>query len=111
MENGIAIDTLHAQLLELSRREEYGFDMLRGQDWGKANSEKYNKMKSSFIRSMRMLAKKAPVKYYGGAYYMFNGDIRGGSEDSPGAGLPAASSRPDNGSDARNQHGDEQVIH
>lgn len=62
MENGIAIDTLHAQLLELSRREEYGFDMLRGQDWGKANSEKYNKMKSSFIRSMRMLAKKAPVK-------------------------------------------------
>ena len=75
MENGIAIDTLHAQLLELSRREEYGFDMLRCQDWGKANSEKYNKMKSSFIRSMRMLAKKAPVKYYNGAYYMFNGKI------------------------------------
>ena len=75
MENGIAIDTLHSQLLELSRREEYGFDMLRCQDWGKANSEKYNKMKSSFIRSMRMLAKKAPVKYYGGSYYMFNGKI------------------------------------
>ena len=75
MENGIAIDTLHAQLLDLSRHDEYGFEELRCQDWGKANSEKYNKLKSNFIRSMRRLAKKAPVKYYGGSYYMFNGKI------------------------------------
>ena len=75
MENGIAIDTLHAQLLDLSRHDEYGFEELRCQDWGKANSEKYNKLKSNFVRSMRRLAKKAPVKYYGGAYYMFNGKI------------------------------------
>ena len=75
MENGIAIDTLHAQLLDLSRHDEYGFEELRCQDWGKANSEKYNKLKSNFIRSMRRLAKKAPVKYYNGAYYMFNGKI------------------------------------
>ena len=52
MENGIAIDTLHAQLLDLSRHDEYGFEELRCQDWGKANSEKYNKLKSNFIRSM-----------------------------------------------------------
>ena len=75
MENGIAIDTLHAQLLDLSRHDEYGFEELRCQDWGKANSEKYNKLKSNFVRSMRRLAKKAPVKYYNGAYYMFNGKI------------------------------------
>ena len=75
MENGIAIDTLHAQLLDLSRNDEYGFEELRCQDWGKANSEKYNKLKSNFVRSMRRLAKKAPVKYYNGAYYMFNGKI------------------------------------
>ena len=62
MENGIAIDTLHAQLLDLSRNDEYGFEELRCQDWGKANSEKYNKLKSNFDRSMRRLAKKAPVK-------------------------------------------------
>ena len=75
MENGIAIDTLHARLLDLSRHDEYGFEELRCQDWGKANSEKYNKLKSNFVRSMRRLAKKAPVKYYNGAYYMFNGKI------------------------------------
>jgi hypothetical protein len=72
MENGISIDTLHAQLLDLLRHDEYGFEALRCQDWGKANSDKYNKLKSTFIRSMRRLAKKAPVKYYNGAYYMFN---------------------------------------
>ena len=75
MENGIAIDTLHSQLLNLTRDGEYGFDGLRCQDWGKANSEKFNSLKSQFVRSMRMLAKKAPVKYYGGSYYMFNGKI------------------------------------
>lgn len=75
MENGIAIDTLHNQLLELSRQGEYGFDALRCQDWGKSNSNQYNRLKSSFVRSMRMLAKKAPVKYYKGSYYVFNGRI------------------------------------
>lgn len=75
MENGIAIDTLHNQLLELSRQGEYGFDALRCQDWGKSNSDKYNRLKSAFVRSMRMLAKKAPVKYYKGCYYVFNGKI------------------------------------
>ena len=75
MENGIAIDTLHNQLLELSRQGEYGFDALRGQDWGKTNTDRYNMLKSSFVRSMRMLAKKAPVKYYKGSYYVFNGKI------------------------------------
>lgn len=75
MENGIAIDTLHSQLLDLVRGDEYGFEELRCQDWGKANSEKFNKLKSQFVRSMRRLAKKAPVKYYGSSYYMFNGKI------------------------------------
>lgn len=76
MENGIAIDTLHDQLLVLSRDAQYGFDRYRC-DWGRANSEKYNTLRIDFGRSIRMLARKAPVKYFpgDGMFYMFNGRI------------------------------------
>ena len=76
MENGLAIDTLHGQLIELSRSPEYGFDRFRC-DWGRTNSEKYNGLKIDFSRSIRKLARDTPVKYYekDGHYYMFNGRI------------------------------------
>lgn len=74
MENGVAIDTLHSQMLELSRSSKYGLDRFRC-DWGRANSERYNGLKTDFCRSVRMLAKDVPVKYYQGSYYMFNGKI------------------------------------
>lgn len=76
MDKGIAIDTLHEQLLTLSRQKEYGFDRLRG-DWGRANSEKYNFFKMEFCRSMRRIAMDAPVKYFegDGSFYMYNGKI------------------------------------
>lgn len=75
MENGLAIDTLHTQLLDLTRQSEFGFDALRSTSWGRVNSDTYNILKSQFVRSMRQLAKKAPVKYYKGSYYIFNGKI------------------------------------
>lgn len=76
MENGIAIDTLHEQLLVLSRDSKYGFDKYRC-DWGKANSDRYNALKIEFGRSMRLLARNCPVKYFegDGMFYMFNGMI------------------------------------
>ena len=74
MNNGLAIDTLHDQLLTLSRQTKYMFEMLRG-DWGKTNSEVYNKQFVQFCRSMRQLAKDSPVKWFNGGYYLFNGRI------------------------------------
>lgn len=76
MENGIAIDTLHDQLLVLSRDSQYGFDRYRC-DWGRANSDKYNTLRIDFSRSIRLLARNAPVKYFSGdgCFYMFNGKI------------------------------------
>ena len=74
MENGVAIDTLHSQLLEMSRSSKYGFDRFRC-DWGRSNTEKFNVLKTDFSKSVRLLAKDAPVKYYKGTYYMFNGKI------------------------------------
>ncbi len=74
MENGIAIDTLHNQLLELSRNAKYGFDEFR-RSWGKVGSEQYNMFKIGFVKSVRMLAKDAPVRYYNGDFYVFNGRI------------------------------------
>ena len=74
MDKGIAIDTLHSQLLTLSRSDRYGFDRFRC-DWGKANTERYNKLKVDFCKSLRMLAKDCPVKYYNSSFYVFNGRI------------------------------------
>lgn len=72
--NGEAIDALFGQLKVLSAEAKYGFGMFRA-DWGKANSESWNRMMVSFCKSIRELAKDCPVKYYAGAYYMFNGKI------------------------------------
>ena len=76
MDKGIAIDTLYAELLTLSRDMKYGFDRLRG-DWGRANTSRYNLMKMEFCKSVRMLARDAPVKYCDGdsCFYMFNGKV------------------------------------
>lgn len=41
MENGLAIDTLHTQLLDLTRQSEFGFDALRSTSWGRVNSDTY----------------------------------------------------------------------
>lgn len=74
MDKGIAIDTLHEQLIELSRSGKYGLDEYR-RSWGRTNSEQYNALKVGFIRSMRELAKDAPVKFFNDNFYMFNGKI------------------------------------
>lgn len=72
--NGESIDTLYGQLRTLSADAKYGFGMFRA-DWGKTNSESWSRMMVSFCKSVRELAKDCPVKYYAGAYYMFNGKI------------------------------------
>lgn len=74
MENGLAIDTLHGQLLDLSRCARYGFDEFR-RSWGKVGTEQYNMFKIGFVKSVRMLAKDAPVRFFNGDYYVFNGKI------------------------------------
>lgn len=72
--NGEAIDQLFGQLKALSAEAKYGFGMFRA-DWGKANSESFNRLLVSFCRSIRELAKDCPVRYFAGAYYIFNGKI------------------------------------
>lgn len=72
--NGLKIDVLHVQLLELSRDPKYNFGGLRC-DWGRAGGEKYNMLLVQFCRSVRELAKSCPVKYYMKNFYMFNGKI------------------------------------
>lgn len=74
MEKGIAIDSLHSQLVTLSRDGSYSFDRFRD-DWGRANSQKYNMMKADFSKEIRKLAMHAPVKYYNGCFYLYNGKI------------------------------------
>ena len=74
MDKGIAINTLHSQLLTLSRDGDYSLDRFRD-DWGRTNSSKYNTMKSEFSREIRRLAINSPVRYYNGCYYLFNGKI------------------------------------
>lgn len=76
MENGMAIDTLHSELLELSRDSRYSFDRFRC-DWGRMNAPRYNELKAGFSRSLRELAKASPVKYCKGSgmFYMFNGKV------------------------------------
>lgn len=68
------IDTLHSQLLTLSRNGKYSFDRFRD-DWGRTNSNKYNTMKADFSREMRKLAMDCPVKSASGAFYVYNGKI------------------------------------
>ena len=72
--NGELIDLLFGQLLQLSAEARFGFEKYR-EDWGRANSEKFNDMMAGFCKDMRELAKDCPVKYYKGQYYMFNGKI------------------------------------
>lgn len=72
--NGEAIDLLYSQLLQMSAEDKYGFERFRT-DWGRSNSEKYSELLADFCRNMRELAKSCPVKWYAGAFYMFNGRI------------------------------------
>ncbi len=74
MVGGLAIEQLHSQLLVLARDPKYGFESLRC-DWGQSNTVMFNRMMVMFRRSLRELAKAAPVKYYCGNFYMFNGKI------------------------------------
>lgn len=74
-DNLLCIEQLHDQLLTLSRQSEFGFETLRNTDWGYSGSAMYGRNMSMFCRSLRLLAKKAPIKYYNGRYYMFNGKV------------------------------------
>src|SRR5574344_1711322 len=74
MDNVLKIDTLHSQLLVLTRDKKYDFEPLRC-DWGKNNSREYGLYLSRFRKSMRMLAADCPVKWYRGNFYMFNGKV------------------------------------
>lgn len=73
-DGGLAIDQLHSQLLMLARSNRYSFESLRC-DWGQANTAMFNRLMVTFRRDLRELAKEAPVKYYCGNFYMFNGKI------------------------------------
>ena len=72
--SGEAIDSLYGQLKALSADAKYGFGMYRT-DWGKVNSENWNRLLVGFCKSIRELAKDCPVKYFAGAFYTFNGKI------------------------------------
>lgn len=72
--SGEAIDSLYGQLKALSADAKYGFGMYRT-DWGKVNSESWNRLLVGFCKSIRELAKDCPVKYFAGAFYTFNGKI------------------------------------
>ena len=74
MEKGVAIDSLHSQLVTLSRDGSYAFDRFRD-DWGRLNTNKYNTMKADFSREVRNLAMRAPVKFYNGNYYLYDGKV------------------------------------
>ena len=74
MDNNLKIETLHSQLIVLSRDTKYDFESLRC-DWGKNNSREYGFFLSRFRRSMRMLAADCPVRWYRGNFYMFNGKV------------------------------------
>lgn len=81
MEKGLAVDSLHSQLLMLSRDGDYSFDRFRD-DWGRSNTNKYNVMKSDFSREIRKLAMRAPVKFYNDSFYLYNGKIYESVEES-----------------------------
>lgn len=74
MDNSLKIETLHSQLVVMSRDSKYDFEPLRC-DWGKNNSREYGLYLSRFRKSMRMLAADCPVKWYRGNFYMFNGKV------------------------------------
>lgn len=73
-DNSLAIETLHAQLLLMSRDPKYGLEPLRC-DWGKSGSTEYGGKLSQFRRGIRLLARDCPVKWYRGSYYLFNGKV------------------------------------
>lgn len=79
-DNTLAIDTLHSQLLLLSRDPKYGIEPLRC-EWGKYGSQEYGMRMSQFRRGMRELAKDSPVKWYRGSYYLFNGKVYEPAQD------------------------------
>ena len=74
MDNTYFIDSLHSQLLVMSRDQKYGLESLRC-DWGRSGSREYGIFTSNFRKGMRMLAMDCPVKWYRGNYYMFNGKV------------------------------------
>lgn len=72
--NGLMIDILHNQLLELAKDPKFNFGALRC-EWGRTNGEKYNLLFVQFCRTIREMAKCTPVKYYNKNFYVFNGKI------------------------------------
>ena len=73
-DNLLAIETLHSQLLLLSRDPKFGLEPLRC-DWGRVGSGEYGMKLSQFRRGIRQLAMACPVKWYRGSYYLFNGKV------------------------------------
>ena len=73
-DNLLAIETLHSQLLLLSRDPKFGLEPLRC-DWGRVGSGEYGIKLSQFRRGIRQLAMGCPVKWYRGSYYLFNGKV------------------------------------
>ena len=73
-DNTLMIETLHSQLLQLSRCQKYGLESLRC-DWGNGGSREFGNKLSQFRRGIRQLAMDCPVKWYRGNYYLFNGKV------------------------------------
>lgn len=68
------IDTVYGDFLRCASKPEFGFrEMSKG--WGYKNSPEYNTMKLQFVRSVRELAKVCGVRYYDGAYFIYNDGI------------------------------------
>lgn len=75
LNNSLAIETLHSQLLALARdNDRFGLESLRC-DWGGSSSREFGGKMAAFRRGMRQLALACPVKFYHGSYYLFNGKI------------------------------------
>ncbi len=72
--NALMIETLHGQLLMMSRENRYGLEPLRC-DWGNSGGKVFGEKQAMFCRGLRELAKNCPVKFYNGHFYMFNGKI------------------------------------
>lgn len=74
LEDGRMIDALFGQLLTLARDPDLGFSAL-AIGWGRGGSDEWNANYARFCRSMRLLAKRCPVKFWNKSYYAFNGKI------------------------------------
>lgn len=68
------LDVLLSTLIKMSESSDMSFGSLRG-EWGSSISTQYNMNKTLFVKSIRLLAKRSPIKYFGGYYYLFTGRI------------------------------------